>query len=314
LKVAGSVGRVRAVSDGAKQTPAVNGSQVMAAGFAAAAAAFFTSRFGVAGTLLGAALTAMIITGGSAILRAYLETLTGNVRKVPRKIRARREQRKAERYAEPETLQERPDLRDNFAGRMRAALDWFSHLPPLTRHSILVKGLIAAAVAFVIGMGAVFVVERGIGNSLSCGLWANCPEGATPGIHLSGDRDAGARSTLSFGRARTEAAPTYEGRDPAYQQNGLQQDGLQQNGLQQNGLQQNGLQQNRSYEQQQAPDYQRPTPSDDEPARGLLQPDQPVEEDPVQPEPPSSASPVPEEASPPAQRDIPSRASPAPSQ
>ena len=276
----------------------------MAAGFAAAAAAFVTSRFGVAGSLLGAALTAMIITGGSAILRAYLETVTGNVRKVPRRFRARREQRKAERYAEPETLQERPDLRDNFAGRMRAALDWFSHLPPLTRRPILVKGLIAAAVAFVIGMGAVFVVERGIGNSLSCGLWANCPEGATPGIHLGGDRDAGARSTLSFGRARTEAAPTYEGRDPAYQQNGLQQ----------NGLQQNGLQQNRSYEQQQAPDYQRPTPSDDEPARGLLQPDRPVEEDPVQPESPSSASPVPEEASPPAQRDTPSRASPAPSQ
>jgi hypothetical protein len=281
----------------------------MAAGFAAATAAFVTSRFGVAGTLLGAALTAMIITGGSAILKAYLENVTGNVRKVPRKLRARREQRKAERYAEPETLQERPDLRDNFAGRMRAALDWFSHLPPLTRRPILVKGLIAAAVAFVIGMGAVFVVERGIGNSLSCGLWANCPEGATPGIHLGGDRDAGARSTLSFGRARTEAAPTYEGRDPAYQQNGLQQ-----NGLQQNGLQQNGLQQNRSYEQQQAPDYQRPTPSDDEPARGLLQPDRAVEEDPVQPEPPSSASPVPEEASPPAQRDTPSRASPAPSQ
>jgi hypothetical protein len=276
---------------------------VMAAGFAAAAAAFVTSRFGVAGSLLGAALTAMIITGGSAILRAYLETVTGNVRKVPRRFRARREQRKAERYAEPETLQERPDLRDNFAGRMRAALDWFSHLPPLTRRPILVKGLIAAAVAFVIGMGAVFVVERGIGNSLSCGLWAKCPEGATPGIHLGGDRDAGARSTLSFGRARTEAAPTYEGRDPAYQQNGLQQ----------NGLQQNGLQQNRSYEQQQAPDYQRPTPSDDEPARGILQPDRPVEEDPVQPEPPSSASPVPEEASPPAQRDTPSRASPAPS-
>ena len=281
----------------------------MAAGFAAAAAAFVTSRFGVAGTLLGAALTAMIITGGSAILRAYLETVTGNVRKVPRRFRARREQRKAERYAEPETLQERPDLRDNFAGRMRGAMDWFSRLPPLKRRSILVKGLVAAAVAFVIGMGAVFVVERGIGNSLSCGLWANCPEGATPGIHLGGDRDAGARSTLSFGRARTEAAPTYEGRDPAYQQNGLQQ-----NGLQQNGLQQNGLQQNRSYEQQQAPDYQRPTPSDDEPARGILQPDRPVEEDPVQPESPSSASPVPEEASPPAQRDTPSRASPAPSQ
>ena len=59
----------------------------MAAGSAAAVAAFVTSRFGVAGTLLGAALTAMIITGGSAILKAHLENVTGNVRKVPRKLR-----------------------------------------------------------------------------------------------------------------------------------------------------------------------------------------------------------------------------------
>jgi hypothetical protein len=279
----------------------VSGSQVMAAGFASAAAALITSRFGVAGTLLGAALTTMIITGGSAILKAYLESVTGNVRKVPRRLRVRREERKAQRYSEPETLPERPDLRDNLAGRMRAALDWFSHLPPLTRRSILVKGLIAAAVAFVIGMGAVFVVERGIGNSLSCGLWAKCPEGAKPGIHLGEDRDAGAGSSLTFGRTRTEAAPGYEGQDPIYQQNGLQQ---------------NGLQQNRSYDQQRSPDYQQPAPSDDEPARGIFQPDRPVEkEDPVQPEPPSTASPVPEEeASPPAQRGTPSRASPAPSQ
>jgi hypothetical protein len=274
----------------------------MAAGSAAAVAAFVTSRFGVAGTLLGAALTAMIITGGSAILKAYLETVTGNVRKVPRKLRERRNRWKGGRSVEPETLPERPDLRDNFAGRMRAALDWFSHLPPLARRSILVKGLVAAAIAFVIGMGAIWAVEKGIGNSLSCGIWAKCPEGARPGIHLGEDRDTGARSTLSFGRARTtEAAPAYQRQDPAYQQNGLQQ---------------NGLQQNRSYERQQAPDYRQPAPSDNEPGRGIFEPDRPVDEDaPAQPKPPSSASPAPgEEASPPAQRDPPSRASPAPSE
>ena len=44
----------------------------MAAGLAATGAAFVTSRFGVAGTLLGAALTAMIITAGSAVLKAYI--------------------------------------------------------------------------------------------------------------------------------------------------------------------------------------------------------------------------------------------------
>jgi hypothetical protein len=275
----------------------------MAAGFAAAAAAFVTSRFGVAGTLLGAALTAMIITGGSAVLKAYLETVTGNVRKVPGKLRERREQRKAESYEEPQTLPGRPDLRDNFAGRMRAALGWFSHLPPLTRRSILVKGLIAAAAAFVIGMGAVWAVERGIGNSLSCGIWANCPEGATPGIKLGGGDGTGTKPTLSFGRPKTQTAPGSEGRNPLYQQDGVQQNG--------------------SY-QQQGPDYrQQPVPSDPrgEPGRGVLEPEEPVEEPeaPVQPEPPSSASPAPEEEIPPGEeapgQDVaPSGASPRPSQ
>ncbi len=170
----------------------------MSAGLAATGAAFVTSRFGVAGTLLGAALTAMIITGGSAILKTYLENVTGHVRKVPGRLR---ERRKSGRYAEPSTMPGRPDLLNNFAGRLRAALGWFSHLPPLTRRSVLVKGLIAAAVAFVIGMGAVFAFEKVIGNSLSCGLWANCPKGAAPGIHLGEGDGTGAGSTIAGGGA-----------------------------------------------------------------------------------------------------------------
>ena len=69
----------------------------MSAGLAATVAALVTSRFGVAGTLLGAALTAMIITGGSAILRAYLESLSGRVREVPTKLRSRRDRKAGRR-------------------------------------------------------------------------------------------------------------------------------------------------------------------------------------------------------------------------
>ncbi len=295
------------MSDAAQRAPVVNGSQVMAAGFAAAVAAFVTSRFGVAGTLLGAALTAMIITGGSAILKAYLETVTGNVRKVPRKLRERRNRWRAGRSAEPDTMPERPDLRDNFAGRMRAALDWFSHLPPLTRRSILVKGLLAAAIAFVIGMAAVYGVEKVIGNSLSCGIWAECPEGAKPGIHLGEDRNTGARSSLLFGRAK--AAPGDEGRDPGYQRGPSYQE------------EDPGSLQGPSY-QQRDPDLQRPAPSDNQPGGGgAPQPDRPVQrEDPAQPGGPGSASPAPEEEVPPGgggapdEEIPPSTASPAPSE
>jgi hypothetical protein len=173
----------------------------MSAGLAATGASFVTSRFGVAGTLLGAALTAMIITGGSAILRAYLESVSGRVRGMPTKLRARREQYEAEDFGG--TMPGRPDLRDNFVGRMRAALDWFRHLPTLSRRSILIKGLVAAAVAFVICMGVVWGAEKVIGNSLSCGLWSQCPYGAVPGIHPAGYGGTGAGSSIAGGGTNT---------------------------------------------------------------------------------------------------------------
>jgi hypothetical protein len=175
----------------------VNPNQVMAAELAATAASLVTSRFGVAGTLLGAALTAMIITGGSAILKSYMETVSGRVRGMPTKIRSRRVQQRAGDFGG--TMPGRPELRDNFVGKMRAALDWFSHLPALSRRSILIKGFLAAAVAFVICMGVVWGAEKVIGNSLSCGLWAKSPYGAVPGIHPAGYGGSGAGSSISGG-------------------------------------------------------------------------------------------------------------------
>lgn len=291
------------MSDEVRQAPLVNGTQVIAAGFAAATAAFVTSRFGVAGTLLGAAVTAMIITGGSAILKAYLESVTGRVRKVPDRVRARRERRKAERYAEPETLPDRPDLRDNFAGRLRAAMDWFSHLPPLSRRSILVKGLVAAVVAFLIGMAAVWGVERVINNSLSCGLWANCPDGAEPGLRLVDD-GRGAGSTFSGGRVGSQdVVPGNEVQDPAVRLNGAQDNGVRQDGFFRQGN----------------PDFDQPAPRDqDVRPGGVREPEGPAEpERPLQPETPSTASPAPEQPAPgdvPEPELQPQDASPAPAQ
>jgi len=181
----------------------------MAAGLASTGAAFVTSRFGVAGTLLGAALTAMIITGRSAILKAYTETPAGRSRSGATKLRERRQGRataatnpappQAEAPTEAANPPGRPDLRNNFAGRMRAAVDWFRQLPTPARRPILIKALVAAGVAFVICMVAIWGVEKLIGNSLSCGIWQSCPYGAAPGIHVAGFDDSGAGSTLSGG-------------------------------------------------------------------------------------------------------------------
>jgi len=189
------------MSEAARHTPAVSGHQVLAAGLASTTAAIVTSRFGVAGTLLGAALTSMIITGGGAILRAYLESVTGNVSKMPHKIQARANRRKAGRV-EASTIPGRPDLRENFMGRLRAALDWFSHLPTFSRRSIMIKGFIAAVVAFVIGLVAITGAEALIGNNLSCGLWSKCTVGASPGVHPLGYGGTGAKSTFSGGGAK----------------------------------------------------------------------------------------------------------------
>ena len=292
------------MSDAAKQppraAPLVTGSQVMAAGVASAGAAIITSKFGVAGTLLGAALTTMIITGGSAILKAYLENVTGHVRKVPRKLR---ERRKAGRYAEPSSIPGRPDLLNNFAGRMRAALGWFSHLPPLTRRSILIKGLIAAAAAFVIGMGTVFAFEKVIDNSLSCGLWGNCPKGASPGIHLGGGDGTGASSTLAGGRAKLNSDADLDDRVVDSNQGGLLrgQDAVQQ---QDPGNQPPAWQQNPSDSNVEPvdPDVQ-PTP---------VEPEIPAE-DPVAPDGGNQApeQPVPgDEPAVPGQDDVPAGAQP----
>lgn len=222
------------MSKEAPQPTVVSGSQVVAAGFASAGAAIITSKFGVAGTLIGAALTTMIITGGSAILKAYLESVGGTMLEVPQKIRERRERRKAQRYERASTLPGRPDLRNNFAGRIRAALGWFSHLPPLARRPILVKALLAALFAFVIGMSSVYAVEKVINNNLSCGFWGNCPEGATPGIHLTEGNGAGTSPTI--GLRRTSAGGDQQdggvlepgGRAPAGQENRIYKGGGQQ--------------------------------------------------------------------------------------
>jgi hypothetical protein len=49
--------------------------KAVAAGVASVIAAVFASRFGVAGTLIGTALTAVVITLGSAIFKAQLTRL-----------------------------------------------------------------------------------------------------------------------------------------------------------------------------------------------------------------------------------------------
>lgn len=220
LKEAGWAGRFTTVSKSSE--PIVSPSQVVAAGAASAGAAGVTSSVGVAGTLIGAAITTMIITGGSAILKAYLESASGTFKQVPGKMRATANRRKAGRVDEaPPTLPDNPRLQNNFMGRLRAALSWFSRLPVSRRRPILIKGAIAALVAFVISIGIVTAAEKGIDNSLACGFWGKCPTGAEPGVHFGATRGTGASSSYTFARSNSTTAPNV---DPATG-NEVQEDG-----------------------------------------------------------------------------------------
>ncbi len=202
--------------------PVVNGSSVAAAGLASAAAALVTSRFGVAGTLIGAALTTMIITGGSAILKSYLEGVTGRVRKVPGKVRAKAGRMRSPQDGGPREIPSRPDLRNNFMGRLRAAFDWFLHLSPLRRRAILAGAIVPAVIAFLISMGAVTALEVAIGKSLPCGIWNNCPVAADGSlIKNTGPSITGARvKTQSVQQDRQ--VPGVQQQTPGVQQNGQQ--------------------------------------------------------------------------------------------
>jgi hypothetical protein len=63
-------------------------------------------------------------------------------------------------------------------GRLRAAIAKFSSLPPAPparRRAILTGSLVAAGISFLVSLSIVTAFELGVGKSLSCWLWEDCP-------------------------------------------------------------------------------------------------------------------------------------------
>ena len=277
-------------------------SAVVSAGLASATAALLTSRFGVAGTIIGAAVTTMIITGGSAILKAYLESVSGKVRKVPGKVRERASFAREPREQNSANLPERPDLRDNFVGRWRAALGWFSNLSSVRKRYIFSAALLPAILAFLIGMGTVTSVELASGKSLSCSVWDNCPAASTTADGTS----TGTRPSILGGRAsasEVDEVQEQQGVDPAQEQQIPQDPGAQPAQPEQPGQPANP-------QQSAPPDSETPaTPVPEEPASEEPAPEEPAAEEPL-PEDPAVEEPPPEEQAP---NEPPASEEPAPS-
>src|SRR3712207_9308586 len=67
----------------------VETNKAIAAGIASVVVAIFTSKLGVAGTLIGTALTATAITLISAILKAHIERAQSSLSGLPSTVRGR---------------------------------------------------------------------------------------------------------------------------------------------------------------------------------------------------------------------------------
>jgi hypothetical protein len=156
--------------NGDKRRPVVRPVSVIATGLTAAAAAFLTSRFGIAGTILGTAVMAMLITAGASILEIYLETAAAKARTVPSSLRVR---------GAPGNARSR--VADTTHRGPRGLFARLASLPTARRRSVLAGTLVAAVLSFLITMGAVTAVELSVGKSLSCWLWDECPERSSGG-------------------------------------------------------------------------------------------------------------------------------------
>jgi hypothetical protein len=130
--------------------------KVVAGGVAAPLGALLTSHFGVAGTMLGLALSAVIVTTISDILKAYFKRAPGAVKNIPG------------------SLGTGFSLK-NFRRMVTAPFSWFLSLGPSRKRAMLLSGLLAGVVAFLIGTGVVTALEVGVGENLSCWVWSECP-------------------------------------------------------------------------------------------------------------------------------------------
>src|ERR687898_3076568 len=129
--------------------------KVLAVGIASPAAAAITARFGVAGTLIGLALSAVFITAAVDFLKVYLARVPGAGTTIP------------------EGFRKRSSLRNVFE-RTRRPFSKFASLPRTRHRTILIGSVAAAGISFVVGLIVVTGLELGVGKSLSCWVWEEC--------------------------------------------------------------------------------------------------------------------------------------------
>ena len=184
------------VDDKQKQT-ILDIPKVIAVGISAPVATILTSRFGVAGTLIGLALSAVILTALADMLKVYLVRAPATVAKVPGAVAKM-----------PGGLRARLSWQ-NIRIRLRVAFAKFSSLSPAParRRSVLIGSAIAAGISFFVGLTVVTVLELGVGKSLSCWVWNDCPAESSTDDGGSSSRTSTLPSIFGGGPSVSSSAP-----------------------------------------------------------------------------------------------------------
>jgi hypothetical protein len=178
--------------------------KVLAVGIASPAAAAITSRFGVAGTLIGLALSAVFITAAVDFLKVYLARVPGAVTTIPGGFR------------------KRSSLRNVFE-RMRWPFSKFASLPRPRRRSILIGSVAAAGISFVVGLIVVTGLELGVGKSLSCWVWDECSKEESSADSSGAARASTLPSILGGGQSVSSSTPQVEASPSSPQQQSASQ-------------------------------------------------------------------------------------------
>jgi hypothetical protein len=168
-----------------KSQKVVESYKAVAAGIASVLAAVFTSRLGVAGTLIGTAMAAVLITLVSAILKVQLMKASTKISGLPNTVRGRLSTQQiripgkigAEPNPEPAAQPENASGRSpGLLSRLHAVPGFLRDLPSNQRRKMLVAGLLAGLVAAAIGLAGVTGIELAGGKTLSCMVWSSCPD------------------------------------------------------------------------------------------------------------------------------------------
>jgi hypothetical protein len=178
----------------------VETNKAVAAGVASVVVGVFTSKLGVAGTLIGTGLTAMLITLASAILKAQLEKASHRIVGLPGAVQGRFSTQQIrvpgkqspvpnpEPAAKPETAGGRLS---GLLSRLRAIPGFLRDLPSTQKRKVFLAGALAGLVAMVVGLSGITGIELAGGKNLSCLVWRECPTedtssaGASSGSSLS---------------------------------------------------------------------------------------------------------------------------------